>query len=360
MIQVQHFSTISVLICITIVTPSSTNAQQVSSMPHVIVEAYPNKVQALIESHERQLAAAVQHVKSAPFYLIVPSINRWEPGSTIRVAFNGGDASLYAKIEDAANEWINAGTNIKFQFKDLSGKYLQWSSADRQYRADIRVAFFSGDNGGYWSYVGRDSINESVSGPNETSLNLESFDKNLPNDWRAIVMHEFGHALGFQHEHQNPVGGCDFRFDDDPGYVLTKDQDGWYATDANGRRPGLYTYLGGYANYWPKAKVDDNLRALSVSSAFLVGAFDKSSIMKYFFGAFMFVGGDRSPCYTSSENLSLSDQDKEGARRAYPRDAPAMAAIIAQKKQVLSEILASPNASKAILTNTKLHLENLK
>jgi hypothetical protein len=53
-------------------------------------------------------------------------------------------------------------------------------------------------NGGYWSHVGKDSIDSTLSGggPGEASLNLDSFDKSLPSDWRGIVMHEFGHALG--------------------------------------------------------------------------------------------------------------------------------------------------------------------
>jgi hypothetical protein len=327
------------------------------------LESYPDAVKASIELRDKQIADAASNVRTVPFHLIVPTLDRWVPGSTVRVAFNGGNPVLYAKIEDAAQEWTKPGVaNLRLQFKSATGEYNQWSANDTQYQAEIRVAFASGNSGGYWSHVGKNSIDPSLSGgaPAQASLNLDSFDQSLPGDWRAVVMHEFGHALGFQHEHQNPAGGCDFRFDDDPGYVLTKDQAGWYASDPNGKRPGLYTYLGGKANFWPRNKVDFNLRAIPVSSAFLVGAFDKTSIMKYFFGAFMFVAAENSPCFTPSENLVISDQDKSGARQAYSTDANAISAVILQKKQLSNELLASPKISSSLSSTIKTDLQALQ
>jgi hypothetical protein len=338
--------------------------QALPSAPQIILETFPDAISASIELHEKQIADAAGGVRSVPFHLIVPTLNRWNPGSAVRVAFNGGDETLYAKIEAAADEWTKPSVaNLHLQFKSSTGQYNKWSPNDTQYQADIRIAFASGkNNGGYWSHVGKDSIDSTLTGgsPGEASLNLDSFDKSLPNDWRGIVMHEFGHALGFQHEHQNPAAGCDFRFEDDPGYILTKDQSGWYTTDSMGRRPGLYTYLGGKSNYWPRKKVDDNLRAIPVSSAFLVGPFDKASIMKYFFGAFMFVKAENSPCFTQTENIVLSDQDKAGARLAYSADTAINSALLIQKKQLLNELLASPNISSALSSSVKANLQVLQ
>lgn len=342
----------------------ATSLHQAAAADNFMMEAFPDSVQASIEIHQRQIAAAAQGVTSLPNYLIVPTLNRWTPGSTVTVAFSGGDNDLRSKIESAANEWTKPGiASVKFQFRQQNGSFLEWSDKDQKYSADIRVAFNSGEGkGGYWSHVGRNSVNGDLVGgrPNENSLNLDSFDKGLPADWRTVVIHEFGHALGFQHEHQNPVGGCDFRFDDDPGYILTKNAEGWYIPDGNGRRPGLYTFLGGYKNFWPRTKVDGNLRAIQVSSAYMVGQFDKFSVMKYVFGAFMFVSGEKSPCYTSSENLALSDQDKDGARKAYPSDAAAVASVASQKRKLLNEILASPQMSAPFQANVRSQLEVLK
>jgi hypothetical protein len=357
--KLARFALVGVLSSAVVTTASA----QTPAPARAILEAFPDSVQASIENHQKQLAIAAQSVTSVPSYLLVPTLNRWQPGSAVRVAFSGGDSELRSRIEDAANEWTKPGiANIKFQFRDATGKFLEWSATDPDFRAEIRVAFGSGNGGGYWSHVGRDSINRDMTGgrPGEASLNLDSFDQGLPPDWRAVVIHEFGHALGFQHEHQNPVGGCDFRFEDDAGYVQTKDAQGWFITDPNGHRPGLYTLLGGYKNYWPRAKVDFNLKALQVSSAYLVGQFDKLSIMKYFFGAFMFAGGENSPCYTNSENLVLSAQDKEGARKAYSFDAIAIAATVLQKKQVLGEILTNPRTSAPFQSNIRSQLQQLQ
>jgi hypothetical protein len=51
------------------------------------------------------------------------------------------------------------------------------------------------------------------------------------------VLHEFGHALGLIHEHQNPVGGIQWN------------------------KPAVYADLGGPPNFWGKATVDNNMFA---------------------------------------------------------------------------------------------------
>jgi hypothetical protein len=278
----------------------------------------------------------------------VPTLQRWKPGQTIRVSFSGGDSTLHQKIAEVASEWVTkGGINLSFSFTEMNGKYRTWKPSDHSYSAEIRIAFKSGDMGGYWSHVGTDSINQELVGgqPSQASMNLDSFDRTLPVNWVAVVLHEFGHALGFEHEHQNPTGGCDFRFEDDSGYVMTKDSDGWYTVDANGKRPGLYTYLGGYANYWSRATVDRNLRSLPTSKAFMIGPFDSLSIMKYFFDAFMFEMGEKSPCYTSTENLTLSAQDITGAQTAYPRDPRQVILLRDEKKAVLQNLKVSPDSS---------------
>ena len=330
-------------------------------VPHAIVEAYPDSVQANLEAYERQISEISSSVTDAPYYMIVAVTGRWKPGQIVRVAFNGGDKNLYKKIEDAATEWTKPNrANLTLEFKDKHGKYYTWNQSDINYSAEIRVAFSSGAGGGYWSHVGTNSTNKDISSPGETSLNLEKFDVALPNDWKAVVIHEFGHAIGFQHEHQNPTGGCDFRFDDDTGYVQTKDSKGWYTNDPKGRRPGLYTYLGGKANYWPQWKVDSNLKSLQNTQAYLIGGFDKNSIMKYFFNAFMFQKGENSPCFTKTENIELSELDIKGANEAYPTDDSAIDSLVSKQTAVLQQIILAPNSSNSIVNSTKQRLQLLQ
>jgi hypothetical protein len=151
-------------------------------------------------------------------------------------------------------------------------------------------------------------------------MNLQDFDRRLPFDYVAIVVHEFGHALGFEHEHQSPNLKCDFRFDDDPGYVPTQDARKAFVPDGTGKRPGLYTYLSGEPNEWGREKVDANLRTLTLPLGTYISIGDKLSTMMYYFESSYFVSGDQSICHIPAENSKLSDQDIVGIRQAYPFD----------------------------------------
>jgi hypothetical protein len=325
-----------------------------------LIEAYPSDVLASKQLYQRHIAASGATVDNIPFYLIVPRLQRWVPGQTVRVAFNGGNSSLYEKISSVANRWITeAGINLRFSFTDAEGEYRAWTPDDADYAAEIRIAFYSDSRGGYWSHVGTDSVNANLVGglPGHASMNLEGFDKKLPTTWAATVLHEFGHALGFEHEHQSPAGGCDFRFEDDPGYQFTTDEQGWPWKDEAGRRPGLYTYLGGHPNRWTSDMVDSNLKVLPVSSAFLMSDFDKDSIMKYQFPDFFFRAGDQSSCYTPIENEHLSKGDIKGAKRAYSSDAAAVATLITQRRVLLSELRNAAGSSDGLKAHASTQLK---
>ena len=199
-------------------------AQEIS---HRIFEAYPDFIQARIENRDRSVRSLPQIDDAvSPYSLVMEEALKWVPGKTITVAFEGGYTELHRKIEQVASEWTNyANLNLDFGFDPVTGSYRAWASSDTSYSADIRISFRSGDQyGGYWSFVGTESINPDLTEPNQPSLNLQGFDKRLPWDWTAVVLHEFGHAIGAHHEHQHPVDGCDdeWRWDDDPGYEKTK------------------------------------------------------------------------------------------------------------------------------------------
>lgn len=301
------------------------------------MEALPDRLQARIELRDRFLRNAVSgHPSGLSPRFILNLTKKWKPGQTITVAFKGGDSTLHAKIADAVSEWTQYA-NLKFDFgKTGAGTYRTWSPSDATYAAQIRVSF---DQSGYYSLVGNDSINTAVSKTGEESLNLEGFDQSLPSDWKAVAQHEFGHAIGFEHEHQSPVAPCDFRFEDDPGYVPTTDSFGQFGPDSKGRRPGLYTLLGGPPNNWPQAVVDFNLKQLHESHAYEVGPFDKDSIMKYFFESWMFVSGKDSACYTASENLVISAGDKQGAAKVYPAAADDIASTTKRQTDILQNLV---------------------
>lgn len=300
-----------------------------------VMERYPDRLQARMELRQRTLSTVRSPTsKLSPRY-ILNLTKRWQPGQTLRVAFRGGDALLHRDIATAVTEWAQYA-NLKFDFgvDPATGNYRTWSKSDRNFVAEIRVSF---DQTGYYSVVGNDSINRTITKPGEESLNLEGFDQLRPNDWKGVALHEFGHAIAFEHEHQSPLAPCDFRFDDDPGYVPTTDSLGQYVPDSDNRRPGLYTLLGGPPNNWPRGVVDFNLKQFAESHAYEVGPFDKKSIMEYYFPDWMFVSGASSHCSIGAENVALSDGDKQGAARVYPRAPESILSTSSLRAQALEQ-----------------------
>jgi hypothetical protein len=294
------------------------------------MERYPDRLQARVELHERTLST-LRSPSGLSLNFILNLTKRWQPGQTVSVAFRGGDTALHREIATAVTEWTQYA-NLRFDFgvDPATGNYRSWSKSDTNFAAEIRVSF---DQTGYYSLVGNDSI--TIAKPGEESLNLQGFDQERPNNWKAVALHEFGHSIGFQHEHQSPLAPCDFRFDDDPGYVSTTDSFGRYIPDSRNRRPGLYTLLGGPPNNVRAEDVNANLKQLPESHAYEVGPFDKDSIMKYFFPDWMFVSGTNSDCYTGAENLVISDGDKQGAAKVYPRAPESIRSASALRAQAL-------------------------
>lgn len=310
-----------------------------------ILEAFPEKVQIRLEARardNRRLPARVR-VRDRPLEFVLTTLKRWEPGQTLKIAFRGGTTDLHGKIANAAAEWTQYG-NIKLDFGHdaKTENYRAWDSSDSSYAGEIRISF---DYAGYWSLVGTDSNDPSIVGPGDSSMNFSGFDERLPSSWKATVLHEFGHALGFQHEHQHPSQGCDteFRWEDDSGYIPTVDEFGQYTSDSSGRSPGIYTVLSGAPNFWPQSKVDHNLRQLRDSHAYETSEFDANSIMKYYFPAWMFTGGTESHCYTGASNALLSQGDKGGAGRAYPRSEQETKQVDQRKSAFLGELLELKN-----------------
>jgi hypothetical protein len=319
-----------------------------------IMEAYPERVLTKLRSYREDLAKGLPSHGLPTLQYIILKTQRWSVGQTVTVAFKGGNPTLHKEIADATKNWTgHANLKLDFGLDAKTGSYRQWSVTETAFGADIRISF---DQRGYYSLVGTDSNNLAVVGTGEESMNLQGFDVRLPQDWRTVVLHEFGHALGFEHEHQYPDGGCDFRWQDDPGYLATQDVFGQFMQDISGRRPGIYTLLGGPPNHWSQKMVDDNLRKLPASSAFMTSAFDPKSIMKYYFESYMFVDGDKSRCYSDGENLILSALDISGVERAYPTLPSDMQMISERRGEAIEALKRIENLGP----KTRSHLDELK
>jgi len=337
-----------------------TEPLRVDPAQDIVLDELPDEVLATMQIRDRWMASLPCDNGALEF--LVADLQSWTPGQTLRVAFLSGTPQLHQSIKDATDE-IAAATNLTLDFGPADA-FRTWTTSDTEYAAEIRVSF---DQKGYFSLLGTDGANPAIgiSGspvggrPHQRSLNLDGFDHNLPPTWRGTTRHEFLHALAFAHEHQNMRGPCElaFRWEDDPGYQSTAGPNGSFVADSQGRRPGIYTYLSGPPNSWPKAKVDHNLRTNPDSPA-VAGPFDAASVMLYRFPA-LFYRTQPSPCAPSGDGQHLSDGDIRGLRLLYPQHADALAAIGARQETLIHIIESTSTPDAAFPAEPHSGLESL-
>ncbi len=203
-------------------------------------------------------------------YLAAITGKLWQPGRILRVRFLDGDPQVQARIAPFADQW-SEHANVTFQFGNDPD-------------AEIRISF---QNQGSWSYLGTDAL---VIPQNQPTMNFGWLTLATPNDeYQRVVVHEFGHALGCIHEHQNPVN--DIPWD----------------------REAVYRYYQGPPNYWSREQVDINLFTRYEADITQFSAFDPKSIMLYPIPN-EFTKGD----FEIGWNHSLSANDKQFISTLYP------------------------------------------
>jgi hypothetical protein len=196
----------------------------------------------------------------------------WPTEQVITVAFYPNEASniVMDKVKQYARVWESVA-NIKFNFSnDL-------------HNAMIKVGF---TKGGSWSWIGREVVNNPFG---QKTMNFGWFDNNTTDvEFSRVVTHEFGHALGFIHEHQ--ASGAAINWDTEKVYAFFAESDGWSHAD-----------------------VDRNIFNKYSQTSTNGTAYDRSSIMHYFFPQ-----GLTTDNSSFTVNTALSPLDKEFARVIYP------------------------------------------
>lgn len=197
---------------------------------------------------------------------------QWQPGEEIKVSFLGGDPGLQDRVVAAAKEWTGP---------DMANLTLQFVTSG----ADIRIAF--GPDKGSWSYLG--IVCQQIPKPEPTMnygwLTPDSSDDEVG----RVVRHEFGHALGLIHEHQNPD------------------------TPIAWNRAAVIASLSGPPNNWPLSVIENNIFHREDPAALSGTPTDKSSIMMYPIPSSWTTDG-----FSAGLNTDLSETDRSFIRAAYP------------------------------------------
>jgi serralysin len=198
---------------------------------------------------------------------------KWQPGTQVRVAFLEGDYGLQERVRSVAEEWVGP---------DLANVGLQFVEGTD---ADIRIAFAQGD--GSWSYLG--TVAQQIPAPDAT-MNYGWLTPDSPDDeLRRVVLHEFGHALGLIHEHQNPN------------------------TPIPWNRAAVIADLSGPPNFWDEPTIENNIFKVYDPDTVSSTPTDPSSIMMYPIPASWTTNG-----FSADLNKELSATDVEFIRSAYP------------------------------------------
>ncbi len=212
----------------------------------------------------------------------LPVHTMWEHNKTLRVKFLGGEKVVQDKVKAIALEWE--------QYVNLRLQFVQ--SGD----AEIRVSFADGPTDGSWSTVGTDSLPASASWP---SMNFGwLYPNTAQREYRRVVLHEFGHALGLAHEHQNPAATGKIPWD----------------------KPKVYKYY--KQQGWTKAEVDSNIFDRYDRDTTNFTTFDPTSIMEYAIPDELTVGS-----FSIGWNTELSDMDKQFMRTQYPQNHPGLVTL---------------------------------
>ena len=240
-----------------------------------------------------------------------------------RVFGAGVSSDRAAAIAAVDNKWVN-GTELSYYFFDKatdgetvsytdgSSEFVSWKGAKAQQdvvrkafktwkdlgiglvftevptreQAVLRIGFMPGD--GSWSYVGRGVLGI---GSDQRTMNF-GWDLTRPGDDTAL--HEIGHSLGFQHEHQNPFAG-----------IVWEEE-------------AVYAALAQPPNSWPRDKTFFNIIRKLPEGSVQGTQWDRNSVMHYPFEA----GLIRQPAEFQTQPLrpagGLSPRDISYAQQLYP------------------------------------------
>jgi hypothetical protein len=236
---------------------------------------YDRAIPAAFQAIARQKAIAENPANApSPFEMAVVRSKLWKPSRVLRIRFLDGDPGVQKKVIAAAKRWL-VFANIKFDF----GPHPE---------ADIRISFLQQ---GSWSAIGTDALVREYFPLSEPTMNYGWLTPDsTAQEITRVVLHEFGHALGCIHEHQNPAGGIQWN------------------------KEAVYQELSGPPNNWDPATIDFNIFQTYAVAQTQFTDVDPKSIMMYPIPKTWTLNG-----FEVGINQNLSATDRRFIRGRYPR-----------------------------------------
>jgi serralysin len=197
--------------------------------------------------------------------------SKWQSGDTISISFVDGTDQQKALVRKFASEWITSLANLRFAWLEPPN-------------TDIRITF---SYPGSWSVIGTTCRNVPQDQP---TMNFGWLTPNVSDEEaRRVILHEFGHALGLIHEHQNPV-----------------DEIHW-------NKDAVIADLSGPPNNWDLGTIQHNMFEKYPPNEIAGTTLDYTSIMMYPIPKSWTLDGK-----SAGLNTNLSATDRTFIRQQYP------------------------------------------
>ena len=238
-----------------------------------------------------------------------------ETGNTLilRARFLDGSPDEIARVKRVAPEW-SKHANVQFEFVPSEP-------------ADIRIGFDPTD--GHWSYPGTAAKNSDK--PMRKTMNLALRGERYRD---AVILHEFGHALGLMHEHQHPEHSIQWN---EPEVIRD------FMASQN----------------WTEQKIRYQVINRLGASYTNFTAFDRHSIMLYATPNHWTIGDFETPY-----NETLSATDKQFIGKLYPKrvspPAPSSTKPGAHIARVWADHNVQQNSRKGMRIHVQFEVDNFK
>jgi len=242
-------------------------------------EALQEAANAVAErSAERNLAGDSSGLSAITVArLALPKLKMWANGKTLRCRFLDGSDVQHRRVEVKARLWEQYA-NISFMF-----------GIDPD--AEIRISF---SEEGSWSAVGTDCLITAAFPSYQPTMNFGWLKDDTDDDeYERVVVHEFGHALGAIHEHQQPHA------------------------ELKWNKPEVYRVYSGGPNFWSRSEIEHNIFDRYSAQQTNSTEFDPDSIMLYAFPDTLFLDG-----HGTHSNTHLSERDEAFISEMYPKPSP--------------------------------------